>query len=104
MTRTDGPTGGRADGPTHGRTDRRSVRPSVYVCVYCVASLSISLPLFMCRVPFVSCGCRPVAAMSNGATNHLVVVLNICVWVCPVGSLRMNLFVNHVVNPFASLL
>ena len=55
----------------------------------------------MCRVSVVSCGCRPAAAIGNGATNHVFAVLNICVWVCPVGSVLVNMFVNHFVNPFA---
>ena len=50
---------------------------------------------------FVSCGCRPVAAIGKGATNHIVVVLNICVWVCPVVRVLVNLFENYFGNLFA---
>ena len=52
-------------------------------------------------VSFVSWGRRTVAAISNGATNYVFVVLNMCV--CGCGQLKSSLFlfcVNSFVNPF----
>ena len=41
-------------------------------CNACHAGASVQLVSVCVSVSFVTCDCRPVAAISNGATNHLV--------------------------------